>query len=109
MIKSLHNLYSYLHIAPKDLDEILLHIDLYYKKRCNPKKKFGEFQRNKKGEIKYRDLLVPHFRLKSTQLHISELLHKSEFPPFMFGSIRNRNHIFNAMQHLNQTNFLLSI
>lgn len=106
MIKSLHNLYSYLHVAPKDLDEILLHIDSHYKKRSNPKKKFGDFQRDKKGEIKYRDLLVPDFRLKTIQSRISSLLQTAEFPAFMFGSIRGKNHIMNALQHLNQTFFL---
>ncbi len=106
MIRSLHQLYSFLHLTKDELDGLLRTVEYLYYPRLNPKKKFGDFQREDDGQIKYRDLLIPHYSLKTKQKRISQLLHNTQFPPYMFGSIRGTNHIMNAQQHLTQTYFL---
>lgn len=106
MIRSLHQLYSFLHLTKDELDDLLGTVEYLYYPRSNPKKKFGDFQREDDGQIKYRDLLIPRYRLKTIQKRISQLLHNTQFPTYMFGSIRGRNHIMNARQHLTQTYFL---
>ncbi len=106
MIQSLHKLYSFLHLTKDELDGMLNRIDELYQPKSNPKKKFGDYQRDDNGKIKNRDLLIPSYRLKVLQKRISSLLHSTAFPEYMFGSIRGRNHIMNAQQHLEQTYFL---
>ncbi len=106
MIKGLPNLYSFLHLTQTGLNKILDKIDKYYKPKREPKKKYGEYQRDNRGRIKYRDLLVPIYPLKLAQQRINDLLQNIDLPDYMFGSIPKRNHIINAQQHLNQTHFL---
>jgi len=64
------------------------------------------FQRDDLGNIKYRELLVPDFILKSRQQYIARLLNQFQLPPYMYGSIEGKNNIQNAQQHLNKKYFL---
>jgi len=106
MIKSLPNLYSFLHLTKSELNVIVNSTgNLYYSKN-SPKKKYGEFQRDVQGHIKCRDLLIPCYPLKKIQKRINDLLHSIELPDYMYGSIRGKNHIMNALQHLEQEYFL---
>ncbi|WP_462254281.1 reverse transcriptase family protein [Ferruginibacter sp.] len=68
--------------------------------------KYGEFQRYHSGKIKYRKLIVPDHNLKCRQQRISQLLNKIVLPDYMFGSIKGKNNIQNAQQHLTHKYFL---
>lgn len=106
MIKSLPNLYSYIGSSEETLVEITRDISSLYAKRTQSKRKFGEEQINKYGDIQYRDLLVPHFKLKILQQRINYLLQRISLPKAMFGSVKRKNNILNAAQHLNHKYFL---
>jgi len=106
MIKSLPNLYSFLHLTWAELNIILDNIDKYYKPVTIPKRKFGEDQVDNKGNIRYRNLLDPKRSLKITQQKINNLLQNVSLPDCMYGSVRGKNHILNARKHLTQKHFL---
>lgn len=105
MIKNVHNLYSFLGLTPGELDSITSRITENYYQRSRPKIKYGEFQRDDSGHIKYRDLLIPSYILKSRQQRIARLLSGIILPVYMFGSIKERSNIQNARQHLNHQYF----
>jgi RNA-directed DNA polymerase len=106
MIKSLPNLYSFLRLPEKIVSCITVNISNYYSPKLKPKKKYGDFQRDDLGNIKYRELLVPDFILKSRQQYIIRLLNQVHLPHYMYGSIGGKNNIQNAQQHLNKKYFL---
>ncbi|QEC69614.1 RNA-directed DNA polymerase [Panacibacter ginsenosidivorans] len=106
MIKSLPNLYSFLHLTRAELNVILDDIGKYYKPVTIPKRKFGEDQIDNKGNIRYRELLVPKGSLKIAQQRINDLLQNIPVPDYMYGSIPGKNHILNAQNHLTQKFFL---
>ncbi|MGG9964071.1 reverse transcriptase family protein [Ferruginibacter sp. SUN106] len=106
MIKSLPNLYSFLRLPEKIVSCITKNIGNYYLPKLKPKKKYGDFQRDNWGNIKYRELFVPDFILKSRQQYIARLLNQVHLPHYMYGSIEGKNNIQNAQQHLNKKYFL---
>lgn len=106
MIKSLPNLYSFLRVTEKTVRCITTNISNYYSPKLKPKKKYGDFQRDDEGNIKYRELFVPDFILKSRQQYIARLLNQVHLPHYMYGSIQRKNNILNAQQHLNKEYFL---
>ena len=106
MIKSLPNLYSFLRLPETIVSCITTNISNYYSPKLKPKKKFGDFQRDDAGNIKYRQLFVPDFILKSRQQYIARLLNQVHLPHYMYGSIEGKNNIQNAQQHLNKKYFL---
>ena len=106
MIKSLPNLSSYLKLPEKVISAITSNLQHYYSPKIRPKKKYGNFQRDCSGKIKYRNLLVPDYILKSRQQFIAQLLNTIVLPGYMYGSVKGRNNIQNALQHLNHEYFL---
>lgn len=106
MIKSLPNLYSALHQTKEELKYTVANISNLYTETTRPKMKFGVEQLNEKGEIKYRELLVPKYKLKITQTYINNILNNIPLPNNMFGSVAKKNNILHAAEHLNQKYFL---
>lgn len=106
MIKSLPNLFSFLKLPEKDIGAIIPNLQHYYIPKVRPKKKYGNFQRDSSGNIKYRSLLIPDHILKSRQQLIVQLLSKIVLPGYMYGSVQGKNNIQNAQQHLNHKYFL---
>src|SRR6187399_3218730 len=101
MIKSLPNLYSSIGLSKEGVKIITENINNYYEKRSQPKRKFGEDQTDGEGKIRYRDLMVPKFKLKLVQQRINYIIQKIPLPDNMFGSVKGKNNILNAGQHLN--------
>ncbi|MGN6438059.1 MAG: reverse transcriptase family protein [Agriterribacter sp.] len=81
---------------------------LLYRNIQKPKIKFGRPQRDNAGNIRYRHLSIPKFELKCIQKKIVKGYSSFEFPDFMFGSIRGKNHIRNAFYH-KEGNYFLNI
>jgi len=106
MIKSLPNLYSFLSLPEREINAITSNLRDYYSLKIKPKKKYGNFQRDDFGNIRYRELIVPRYILKSRQKKIAQLLNRIPLPEHMFGSIKGKNNILNARQHLNHKYFL---
>lgn len=106
MIKDLLELHDKLDIAPKRLWYIANNVAGHYKEQKQPKKKFGRYQIDDKGNVRYRDLLVPNYHLRTIQSGILQLLSAVTFPPYMYGCISGRNHIANAFQHRGSKYFL---
>ncbi|WP_462276700.1 reverse transcriptase family protein [Ferruginibacter sp.] len=105
MIKSLPNLYSFLKVPENDLRCIISNLSGHYTFVKQPKTKFGDFQRDHFGNIKYRDLLVPDHSLKVLQNRIRLLLDTIFLPGYMYGSVKGKNNIQNAKEHLNKQYF----
>ena len=103
MIKSLFYLRSFLQLTPRQLG--LLKDDCKYRFDNPPKKKYGEPQTHK-GEIKRRNVMIPEYELKRCQQKIHQLLSEFPLPVSMYGGVKNKNHISNAIFHLNQFFFL---
>jgi len=106
MIKSLPNLRSFLRLTEKELTSIISNVQYFYSFKRNPKKKYGGFQRDDFGNIKYRDLMLPKYILKSRQKYLAQLLNQVPSPEYMYGSVKNRNNIENACRHLGHQYFL---
>lgn len=106
MLKSLPNLYSFLRLPGRVVNIIISNLQKYYSPQLKPKRKYGDFQRDLYGNIKYRELLVPDYVLKSRQQYISQLLNQINLPEYMYGSVVGKNNILNAQQHLNGKYFL---
>jgi RNA-directed DNA polymerase len=106
MIKSLPNLYSFLSLPEREIIAITLNLRNYYSLKSKPKKKYGDFQRDDFGKIRYRELMVPIYILKSRQQKIAQLLNQIPLPEYMFGSVSGKNNIMNAQQHVNNKYFL---
>jgi hypothetical protein len=58
------------------------------------------------GKIRYREVNAPRFKLKIVQKRINDLLQEFALADNMFGSVRGKNNILHAAQHLNHTYFL---
>jgi len=106
MIKSLPNLYSFLRLPEREVNVISSNISNYYSLKTKPKKKYGDFQRDDFGNVRFRELMIPSYILKSTQQKIAQLLNQISLPEYMFGSVIGKNNILNARQHLNNKHFL---
>src|SRR5436190_8306674 len=106
MIKSLPNLYSRIRLPKEAVRAMTSNISNLYEKRSQPKRKFGEDQLDESGEIRYRKLNAPRFKLKIVQKRINDLLQEFTLPDNMFGSVIGKNNILHAAQHLNHTYFL---
>lgn len=106
MIKSLSNLYSFLKLSDVEVSFILKNLDNFYAFKRQPKIKYGEYQKDRSGNIRYRDLDIPGYTLKSRQKCITRLLNQIALPEYMYGSISGKNNILNAQQHLTQKYFL---
>lgn len=105
MIKSLPNLYSFLKLPEASVSALLTNLDYFYTSKCQPKIKYGEYQRKENGDIKYRELDIPAYLLKSRQKFIAELLNIISLPQYMFGSIKGKTNILNAKRHIGNKYF----
>ena len=106
MIKSLPNLYANIGLSKEELKSMIANISNLYREVERPKMKFGVEQINGLGKIKYRNLLVPAYKLKTTQKNIDLLLKNIPLPDNMFGSVAKKNNILHAGEHLNKKFFL---
>jgi RNA-directed DNA polymerase len=105
MINIIKNLVYELSSSEQAVLEILNNLDGYYKDKKEPKTKYGQYQRDDKGNIKYRNLCVSRYPLKGIQERINLLLQQIELPEYAYGSVKEKNHILNAMQHINNKYF----
>lgn len=107
MINTIKHLTYVLGCSQGDINNVLKDIDKYYYKHTKEKIKYGRFQTDKQGNIKYRDLTSSIFPLKSFQLKINDrILKKISLPEFAYGSVKNHNNILNAKFHSNSKYFL---
>ncbi|RZK60779.1 MAG: RNA-directed DNA polymerase [Pedobacter sp.] len=77
-----------------------------YKSTIRAKKKWGKPQQNNDGTLRYRYTQEPYIKLKLIQREINILLQKIPLPDVMFGSIKGKNNIMNAVVHINSSYFL---
>ncbi len=105
MIDTIKHLAHLLSLSEKELSEIICNIDNYYYNKKQPKTKYGEPQRDRKGNIKYRYLCPSKYPLKGIQQRINLLLQKIELPEYAYGSVRGSNNILNAREHIENKYF----
>jgi RNA-directed DNA polymerase len=106
MVKSLPNLYSCIGLPKQAVELITSENASFYQFRVQPKIKFGEDQLDKFGKPRIRKLDVPDFKLKMVQKRINRLLQEIPMPNNMYGSIKGKDNIMHAGQHLNHSDFL---
>lgn len=70
-----------------------------------PKKKFGDFQLNDDGSIRFRLVCKPFHPLKSEQKKINKHLNKYDLPNSIYGGVLGRNNFLNALQHIDNKHF----
>jgi len=105
MINTLKHLSYILGSSAKELLYIIANIDQYYYNHQLPKKKYGEDQRDEKGNIKLRNLCISRYPLKRIQKRIHSFLLQIKLPEYAYGSIIGKNNILNARQHINNKYF----
>lgn len=105
-LKNLNELYKQLDISKSIVSTITLNIDRYYYETSQPKKKFGQDQRDKKGNKRKRELLPPVDSLKEIQTKIGNKLQKIDLPQCMYGAVQGSNNTFNALEHIENKYFL---
>jgi RNA-directed DNA polymerase len=105
MINTLKHLSCVLGFSEQNLSFIIDNIDQYYYNHSKPKTKYGEFQRDKKGNVKYRKLCSCRYPLKTIQQRIHNFLLQIELPEYAYGGVPGRNNILNARQHRNNKYF----
>ena len=99
MVNTLKHLSYVLGFSEQDISIIINNIDKFYYNHTKPKTKYGEFQRDKKGNIKYRKLCSSRYPLKIIQQRIHTLLLQIKLPEYAYGGVVGRNNIQNAKQH----------
>lgn len=80
-------------------------IDSYYYSKIQPKEKYGSYQVDEKGRLRYRKLCVSRSHLKSLQKKINNLLQTIQLPHYAYGSVKERSNILNALQHVDSQYF----
>ena len=106
MIQTISELYSILRSSPEEIKYLLGDIHSQYIPGVEPKRKYGDIQLDKHGNVRLRQLMKPSEKIKRTQQRINNYLQQIILPVYMNGSVPGRNHIINAKQHLNQKYFL---
>ncbi len=76
----------------------------FYYSSEKPKTKFGEKQRDHLG-IKMRPVEPSFGPLKQVQKEIGRLLQNIPMPDYVFGSIKNKSNVLNALQHIDNKYF----
>lgn len=101
MIYKIKHLCYVLRLREEELNNIIKHLNGFYYEATSVKQKYGRPQQNKDGTYKTRTLHPSTGRLKSIQKAIhSNILSKLPVPSYAFGSIKGKNNIQNAEQHL---------
>jgi RNA-directed DNA polymerase len=107
MIRTLPNLYQFLRLTESEVKFITDNIGNCYKAKNQAKRKYGEDQVDRlTKQVKERHLMVPIEHLKQVQRRIVCLLEGIELPYYMYGSVKGKNNIENALQHVDQQFFL---
>lgn len=107
-MKNLFQLYDQLCVSKKFLTHLASNIDSHYYKKIRPKIKFGKMQEGPNKTIKLRHLIPPKRKLKLIQKKIRFQLQKITLPNCMYGAIKHRNNVDNALVHI-ENKFFLSI
>jgi RNA-directed DNA polymerase len=90
----------------QELYGITADLDSYYFTKIQPKKKYGTYQVDEQGRLRYRKLCVSRTHLKRLQEKINTYLQKIQLPNYAYGSVKERSNILNARQHVNSRYFL---
>jgi len=106
MLQSKININQVLSLSHSELRFLMRDTDGLYFVRIQPKKKFGESQKDKWGELRLRRLTIPWMPLKVAQKQVNDFLQSLKFPDWIYGSIKGSNNILNAQCHLGQRYFL---
>src|SRR5580700_7202556 len=88
------------------LDEITSNIGKYYYYKEEPKTKYGIYQHEKNGAIKYRKLYPSVYPLKKIQQNIHSFLQEIELPEYAYGSVVGKSNVLNAAKHIGNKYFL---
>ena len=106
MINTDKHLAHQLRSSLQELYGITGDLDSYYYTKIQPKKKYGTYQLDEKGRLRYRKLCVSRSHLKRLQEKINTFLQKIKLPSYAYGSVKERSNILNARQHVNSKYFL---
>jgi RNA-directed DNA polymerase len=101
-VNELKKLCSIIGFKPKQVEQIVLNIDHYYKEWIEKKvdKKTGDFKRYIDGTIKERTLRPSQNELKKIQANIKDKIFGSiQFPENVHGGVKQRSNISNAKSH----------
>jgi RNA-directed DNA polymerase len=105
MINTIKHLAYVLGSSNQKLLYIIANLDQYYYSHRQPKKKYGEDQKDEKENIKYRNLCISRYPLKKIQKRIHNLLRQIKLPEYAFGSVKGKNNILNARRHISNKHF----
>jgi len=105
MINTVRHLAYKLKSSEKELFAIINNIDDHYTYKQVPKTKYGAFQ-FEHNDIRMRDLYITYGPLKRIQQNINLLLQKTQLPYYAFGSVKGKNNILNAREHIGNKHFL---
>ncbi|MEP7377794.1 MAG: reverse transcriptase family protein [Chitinophagaceae bacterium] len=105
MINKPKHLYYALRSSKKELQSLTENIDSYYYYFKKAKRKYGDNQQDN-GVIRYRDLYPSLGRLKQIQQRVNIFLQQIKLPEYVYGSVKGRNNIHNALAHLGNKYFL---
>lgn len=107
MINTIKHLCYVLRMAKDDLDHMLEHLDRYYYETESTKTKYGGPQEYNNGVKKVRILHPSTGKLKAVQKKIyKNILSKLPIDDYAYGSIKGKNNILNAKQHIGNRYFL---
>jgi RNA-directed DNA polymerase len=106
MINTEKHLAYILRSSKEKLTEIMSNANAYYYHLEKPKTKYGDPQRDENNEIKNRILSPSTCQLKYLQKRINHYLQQIQMPDYAFGSVKRKNNILNALQHIDNTYFL---
>jgi RNA-directed DNA polymerase len=105
MINTIKHLSVVLGCSENHLLHIIDNIDQFYYRLEKPKMKYGLYQCDKKGNVKFRKILASGEPLKQIQRKIHDILSSIKTPVYAFGAVRHKNNILNARQHLGNRYF----
>jgi RNA-directed DNA polymerase len=98
-------LISALQVPSGFINNLIKHPARFYHKSERPKMKFGRQQLDGQMQPKKRITKAPIAFLKVKQREIHNHLQKIILPNCMFGAVKGRNNIMNALQHINSDYF----
>lgn len=104
-MKNLFQVYHQLKMSKSSLVALAASPEKNYSERVQPKMKFGRPQQNE-NYCKLRHIVAPKRELKLIQKKICKDLQKIDLPGCMYGSVRTKNNVQNALQHVENKFFL---
>lgn len=88
------------------LKKLIEEPETLYRTWLQPKMKFGEEQTNPDKSKREREITAPRYSLKQVQLKLLEELQSKVNLNCLYGSVRGKNNIKNAIYHLHNKYFL---